>query len=973
MSEQATLAAYRLSIYNPGRMSDSDITAAFVARLGVFERIRDDLHQETDGSIAQSHLIIGQRGMGKTTLLMRLAAELRSAPLRETFIPLTFVEEQYTVDRLSKFWINCLDSLADALEKRGEHARVERIDATVRGLERKFAEKSSEPEMEQESREALLAEADALRLRPVLLVDNIQLVFERIGKRQHNLRELLMRPGAPVLIGTAPVPPQAVNDYAQAFFDQFKEHYLTQLSEAEMRGMILSLAGAAGLDTIRRRVQAHPERVAVLHQITGGNPRTAILLFHLYAEDFSPSVFRDMEALLDRVTPYYKARFEELSDQQQIVAGAMANHWDPIASRQLSELTGLAPNQISPQLDRLQNLGFVERVRLSGNARSGYQIAERFFNIWYLMRSSSRRQRRQIEFLIRFLEQFYSSQERRDLARSFVCESGMSVDRMMLARAAAHATADSGLVQDVERRLELDALERQYSEARQQLKESIDFDAIPPATLALNDLRSRLIALAPTDSEIDPVAFVDAVLGSRRMLMRHERQKLASQDCITSEEANRIIDSIRSEQSLDRFKYGEHATDWLGTRIRTQIRTLDDLEDWNRTLSQADVHDTLLFGMMLMTVPDALKTRFSDEAFQRICQALRPKDDDNNSMAWFDWANEIGIMRYEEAEAGYRRALDIDPQFAEAWNHLGIALQHLHRYDEAEAAHLHALDIAPDNTFTLFGLGAALNYQHKYMESEVAYRRALAIDPRFAYAWAGLGYVLNNQGRYTEAEAALQSALKIDPTDAWLLNHLGFFLVRHGRFSQAVGVYLAAIRYDPRFLSAYENLICLQRDFLLDIQAAKQLLDLRREISQEHPEKIAINEALLGAYESNWGAAASKLAVGLMASDPLDPDESRIWFLTPAVLIHLDFGEQLIALLLQEGFDQRLRPWFEAIRAAQAGNQDSLQNIAPEVRTTAEWCFGEIMLRLDLLPEASRRRTLPNRGRGKSSAGALPQ
>src|SRR5205823_126189 len=131
---------------------------------------------------------------------------------------------------------------------------------------------------------------------------------------------LLLRPGAPVLIGAAPMPPQAAHDYSQAFYDQFKEHYLSQLSEAEMREIILSLAEAAGLDNVRRHVQAHPERVAVLHQITGGNPRTAVLLFHLYAEDFSPTVFRDLEALLDRVTPYYKARFEELSDQQQIVA-----------------------------------------------------------------------------------------------------------------------------------------------------------------------------------------------------------------------------------------------------------------------------------------------------------------------------------------------------------------------------------------------------------------------------------------------------------------------------------------------------------------------------------------------------------------------------------------------------------------------------------------------------------------------------
>ena len=134
-------------------------------------------------------------------------------------------------------------------------------------------------------------------------------------------------------------------------------------------------------------------------------------------------MFGDLEQLLDRVTPLYKARFEELSPQMQVVAGAMANHWDPIAARQLAEATGLAPNQVSPQLDRLQKLGWVEEVELFGTARAGYQIAERFFNVWFLMRSASRRQRRQIEFLTRFLEAFYEPVDRRRLAGPFLDEA----------------------------------------------------------------------------------------------------------------------------------------------------------------------------------------------------------------------------------------------------------------------------------------------------------------------------------------------------------------------------------------------------------------------------------------------------------------------------------------------------------------------------------------------------------------------
>ena len=167
MSEKIKIALHRFSVYNPGRMSDDEVIASFVARRAVFERIFSDLKQEINPGIAQSHLIIGQRGMGKTTLLMRLAAELRKPEWNTIFIPLTFAEEQYVVDRLSKFWMNCLDSFADAMERRDEKKSADRIDAAVRHLERRLAAKTTEIELAKDAQEAFLETASETGLRPI--------------------------------------------------------------------------------------------------------------------------------------------------------------------------------------------------------------------------------------------------------------------------------------------------------------------------------------------------------------------------------------------------------------------------------------------------------------------------------------------------------------------------------------------------------------------------------------------------------------------------------------------------------------------------------------------------------------------------------------------------------------------------------------------------------------------------------------
>lgn len=403
---------HRLTLHNTGRMTVDETIASFVARRREFERIIADIAAETPGSRPQHHLLVGQRGMGKTMLLARIAAEINRRPdLDRTFIALTFPEEQYAVDRLSKFWLNCLDSLADACERRGDPESAAAIDGAVDHLTSTSDRRDRDDRLFAESAfRALEFAAASLKKRPVLLVDNLQLVFERISKdQQHELREILMRPAAPIVVGSSPFVPPETTDYTAPFFDHFKNQYLRPLGDDEMRELLLHLAHVSERNDVRSRVLANPARLMVLRQLTGGNPRTVVALFFLYTEDFAPDVFGDLVGLLDRVTPLFKARFEELAPQQQIVASAVADHWDPVTASKLAETTRLPIATISSQLDRLEKSGVIERVELFGESRMGFQIAERFFNIWYLMRNAPRRKRRDIEDLVRFMQRFHET------------------------------------------------------------------------------------------------------------------------------------------------------------------------------------------------------------------------------------------------------------------------------------------------------------------------------------------------------------------------------------------------------------------------------------------------------------------------------------------------------------------------------------------------------------------------------------
>jgi len=955
----APLPLHRLPLHNPGRLTDDEIVAGFVARRAQFDHIVADLSGESASSRPQHHLIVGQRGMGKTTLLLRLAAELRRSPLTERFVPLAFAEEQYTIDRLSKFWMNCLDSLADEHERRKEAQAAHRIDDTVRRLEAGLADSSrDEGALSRESLEAFLEAARAAGRRPVLLVDNVQLVFERIGEQQHALREVLQRPGAPILVAASPTPPPESQDYGAPFYDHFKTHWLRPLTLEEMRELLASLARAYGRADVEARVHRHPARLATLHQLTGGNPRTTVTLFHLYAEDFAPSVFADLEQLLDRVTPLYKARFEELAPQAQVVAGAMADHWDPITSRELGKRTGLGHPQISPQLDRLKRLGMVEEVELFPGPRRGYQLAERFFNVWYLMRNASRRQRHQIEFLTRFLESFYEPADRDRLARLLCQEDNLSPDRLKFALSLSRTVSDRNTKEELERSVQLAAL-------HQRLEEILDLSQLPPATLAFGKLRRKIASLVPPNASVVPEDFAREVLGSLDLFRNGGRNRSATLEHLSIEEVGQARDIVRSLRLLDVRRYGKDAVDWFSKRLSDgQLRDLYDLDDWNRAFLQMPPRSPTLVNLMMATVPRDIAKILSQEALAQIWSAVEPSNN-ASAMDWFNWAHNLHVVfqRPDEAEASYRRAIEIDSKHVYSWNNLANLLVRGERYTDAETAFRRTIDLDPTLPYPWNNLGNLLVSLGRYSDAEGAYRRAIELGPTYALPWMGLGNLLKRQPeRATEVEAAFRRAVSLDPNDAMSWNDLGNLLCdlpEHQK--EAEQALLRALKLAPRFEFPRQNLLFLWRDYFGEGEIAHPLLE---ELSTQKeplraPDTFHLHEALFAAYKADWGTAHGKIRLALeQVPNGLPFGTVDDWVRATAVFLHLNYGGELLSVLKNCGYDQRLKPWYEALRTHHLGDPRHLLGVAAEVRPTAQWFYDQIARRLKMLPASTRRRPL---------------
>jgi tetratricopeptide (TPR) repeat protein len=259
-------------------------------------------------------------------------------------------------------------------------------------------------------------------------------------------------------------------------------------------------------------------------------------------------------------------------------------------------------------------------------------------------------------------------------------------------------------------------------------------------------------------------------------------------------------------------------------------------------------------------------------------------------------------------------------------------------------------------------LGCVLHYSlQRDDEAEIAYRQAIVRDPIFAAPRLNLGELQLTHARYAEAETAFREAIAIVPTNPWPWYRLGDLYGDYlNRPSEAAEAYDNALRFDPANEGALHGRLFLRRDLMGEGSDACQLMDeLRLLPNPEFPDTRHLHEGLFAAYNFNWGLVCEALAKALaIRSHGFSSANTDDWLRTSAVLLHLNYGADLMTFFDQRGNTARLRPWVEALRAHHLGDRRALQNIAPEIRSTAEVFYDGIQSRLQKLPEKTRRRPL---------------
>jgi tetratricopeptide (TPR) repeat protein len=152
---------------------------------------------------------------------------------------------------------------------------------------------------------------------------------------------------------------------------------------------------------------------------------------------------------------------------------------------------------------------------------------------------------------------------------------------------------------------------------------------------------------------------------------------------------------------------------------------------------------------------------------------------------------------FEKALADFSKAIEIDPNYAEAFHERGIAYREMKDYNSAIADHTKAIELDPNKPDSYFNRGLAFYGSGNFDRAIADYTRAIEIDPKDAEVFINRGNVYRSLSDYDRAIADYTKAIEIDPKSALAYRNRARIHFLKGANFAAMADHVNAIEIDP--------------------------------------------------------------------------------------------------------------------------------------------------------------------------------
>ncbi|MCY4212143.1 MAG: tetratricopeptide repeat protein [Gammaproteobacteria bacterium] len=787
-SPSPSIGLYRSGVTSPERLRQTSVGR---------KHLLDNTLESVRGSLIRSSkhhmLFIGPRGIGKTHLLSHIEDAIQSnESLNAHAVVVRFPEESNQILSFTDFLIGLCGILKDVLQD--EPIWTELFAAVETDEDNCRVNDVLVPAIREQNRQ----HGRTL----VIMLENLGEIFTRQIRNQSDiasLRKFLIARNGCLLLATTPLHFQGITDIEQPFYDFFDVQILESLTFDETVEVIRRNLEWDGRASILDTLNEMRPRLRALHRMTDGNPRLTMMLYELIAHESVTRVQDQFLLLLDRISPFYQSRLNDLPPSQRALLECLARMRDQDKTpATIAARMRMSQQETSSLLKRLSNAHYLCATENPKDKRSRlYRIREGFFDIWLAM-NLSRSSRKRIPVLLEFFSLFYPSLDAREEKR-----------RQLRAKLAEGGSADAEKT--------LDYLSEVGSDKE---RASAKFDIAKTfASLGVTDLAaqylleaaplardgvSRAVARIVTNNQSAP-DYLSEIEEMIECWELHRSGQLEAFSQRVKEIGSGLTLQTFSEAKLVFLQETLEDMDDPDERIRQRLRIailLESLARWNEAETQVqtalDEAKSLANAELVASAWSHLtlllyQTNRIEQAEQLMRQALKSSrvnlgdghpavaSISNNFAALLSETNRI-----KDAEILMRQVLDIDkaalsdrhPTLAVHLNNLAtILLKDPSRFNEAERLLRQALEVGkatcegqnPATAVHLNNLAALLRNAKRFQEAEEAMRQALAIDeaifddqhPALATDLNNLGTLLNDTDRPVEAASLFQRALEI--------------------------------------------------------------------------------------------------------------------------------------------------------------------------------------------------------------------
>lgn len=391
---------HQIRKFNPGAFqSDEEVIEQFKVRHHELQTVLEILDDNIEAPSCQHTLILGPRGQGKTMLLARTAAELRSNErFSEGLLSVRFMEESQEIFNMADFWLEALFHLARECQQFDPQLGHE-LNIRHSVLSKKWGSDS----LEDLARNAVLDVADQLDRKLVLMIENLQSLFEDVDESfGWKLRKVLQTEPQIILVGSAIKRFEGLDNAKHPFFELFWIIDLKPLDTIECQQLWTMLSGQ---DISEREIRP-------LEILTGGSPRLLVIVASFAKHKSMRQLMEELVSLIDEHTDYFRGNLEVLSKTERRVFLAVMDLWQPSTPSEISNRARMGIRTVSTMLGRLVNR---QVVTVEGGGRKRrYVAAERLYSIYYKLRRN-RDEAAVVQNLIRFMSVFYTEAEQTEV------------------------------------------------------------------------------------------------------------------------------------------------------------------------------------------------------------------------------------------------------------------------------------------------------------------------------------------------------------------------------------------------------------------------------------------------------------------------------------------------------------------------------------------------------------------------------